>query len=362
MRTIGTRQLNRTLLRRQRLDRRVVASVEDVVGHLVAVQAQEPNWAIVGLQSRVEGLHRDDVGRLAEARTLVRSPLLRGTQHLVTASDYLWLRPTAHPLLERLVRAPYYAEQTVGLDPAELAAAALELLAGGDLVRRRTLGAALADRFGTQRRAAVLAAAVECHLPVVHSPATSSWGSWWSRRSIAVAHAPAWIGAPMAEPDVRRLVRRYLTAFGPAGVMDVQAWSGLTRLREVVDAMRDELRTLRGPDGTELFDLPDAPLADDDLPAPVRFLAAFDNAVLGHRDRSRILDDDLRRAVMPGYANVLPTVLVDGFVRATWEVTDGDVVVHPLRPLAPADADAVLAEGEQLLPFLDLRDGDVVLG
>lgn len=328
----------------------------------MAVQAQEPNWALVGLWSRVEGFTVEDAERAVRERALVRSPLLRGTQHLTTADDYRWLRPTVHPVLERLVRSPYYAEHTAGLTPDDLAAAALTVL-GAEPVPRRQVAAALVERF-PGRRGAVLAAAVECHVPVVHDPATSAWGSWWSRRSIGVAHAPQWIGRPMTAPDLPHLVRRYLAAFGPAGVMDLQAWSGLTRLAGVVDAMRSELRVLRGPDGTELLDLPDLPgggLADEDAPAPVRFVAAFDNAVLGHRDRTRILPEDVRRAVMPGYSMVHATVLVGGFVAATWELADGDVVVHALRPLTRTERGEVLEEGHRALALVGSAGGDVVL-
>lgn len=357
--TVSLRRLNRTLLARQHLATPSAAGVEQVVRDLVAVQAQEPNWAIVGLCARVAGLTPADVGRAVEARALVRSPLLRGTQHLLAADDYPWVRPTIGPVLERLARSAFYAEHTAGLRPDELAAEALAVL-GDRTVPRRELRAALAERH-PGRRAAVLAAAVEAYLPVVHDPATSAWGSWWSRRSIAVTHAPAWTGRPMAAPDVPRLVRRYLAAFGPAGVMDVQAWSGLTRLRPVLDAMRTELRVLRGPGGAELFDLPDATLADEDAPAPVRLVAAFDNAVLGHRDRTRILPEDVRRAVMPGYSMVHATVLVDGFVAATWEVAGDDVVVHPLRPLARHERDEVLAEGHRTQERLGLGAGETRL-
>ncbi|MBX9245158.1 AlkZ family DNA glycosylase [Actinotalea ferrariae] len=356
---VSLRVLNRTFLARQHLDARVSAAVEDVVGQLLAVQAQEPNWAIVGLASRVEGLSAADLERAVEDRVLVRSPLLRGTQHLLRGDDYVWVRPTIHPVLERLTRSPYYAEQTAGIAPEELVDAALDALGDG-LVPRRDVGAALVARF-PGRKAAVLAAAVESAVPVVHGPRTSAWGSWWSRRGIEVARAEAWLGRPMAQPDVRRLVRRYLAAYGPAGVMDVQAWSGLTRLAPLLAEMRGELRVLRGPDGAELFDLPDAVLADEDAPAPVRFVAAFDNAVLGHRDRTRILPEEVRRTVMPGYSMVHATVLVDGFVAATWELADGDVVVHPQRPLTPRERDQVAEEGERVRAIVGLADGEVVL-
>ncbi len=356
---IDLRALNRTFLLRQGLLGDRGASVPDVVRHLVAVQAQEPNWAVVALRARVPTMSREDVGRLTAERTLVRTPLLRGTQHLLAADDYAWLRPTVQPMLDRLLRSPYYRTQTEGITPEELVAAARRVLGDG-ILQRREVAAALGERF-PGRRGAVLVAAVESLTPVVHDPATSAWGSWWSRRAIGLSTAEAWLGGPVALPDAERLVRRYLAAFGPAGVMDAQAWSGLTRLREVVDGMRSELRTVGGPDGAELLDLPDAPRAAADADAPVRFLGAFDNAVLGHRDRARILPQDARGHVMPGYSMVHATVLVDGFVAATWEVTGDDVVVRPLRPFTTREEDAVLAEGAAVRGFVADGPGDVRL-
>lgn len=351
-RTLTLRALNRTLLRRQMLDARVDRSVPDVVGRMLAVQAQEPNWVFVALWSRVTGFERADLETAAEERRVVRSPLLRGTQHLAAADDYRWLRPTIQPVLTRLTRAPYYAQQTAGLEPDRLVEAAREVL-GSRTVPRKELGAALVERW-PGRRGAVLAAAVEALMPVAHDPRTSAWGSWWSRRSIAVTDAEAWIGRPMTEPDVRALVRRYLQAFGPAGVMDVQAWTGLTRLREVLDEMRGELRSLRGPDDVELFDVPDGVLAEEDAPVPVRFLPMFDNAVLGHRDRTRILPAEHRGAVMPGYSMVHATVLVDGFAAAVWEIADGRLVIRPLESWSGDDRDAVVAEATRVAAFVEL--------
>ncbi|VTR76685.1 hypothetical protein CHMI_01448 [Cellulomonas hominis] len=355
--TLTLRQLNRTLLRRQLLDTRADLSPAAATSRVLALQAQEPNWVFAGLWSRVAGFARDDLEAAVERRELVRGPLLRGTQHLTTAEDYVWLRPTIQPVLSRLARSTYYTAETRGIDPEQLVAAAREAL-GDDLVRRRDLAATLVGRW-PGRRGAVLAAAVEALTPVVHGPDTSAWGSWWSRRSIAVSDAEAWLGRPMAPPDLPALVRRYLAAFGPAGVMDLQTYTGLTRLRPVVDAMRDELRVLHGPDGAELLDLPDAEIADEDAPAPVRFLAAFDNAVLGHRDRTRILPEAHRAAVMPGYSMVHATVLVDGFVAARWTVEDGTLLVHPLQPLH--DPDAVLTEGARMAAFLDLDTDRVTI-
>jgi hypothetical protein len=160
-------------------------------------------------------------------------------------------------------------------------------------------------------------------------------------------------------------VLRYLAAFGPASVMDVQAWSGLTRLKEVADRLGGRVRRFRNEGGRELLDLPDAPRPDPDTPAPVRFLPDFDNVVLSHADRSRIVDDDVRRRVQR-VSQVLPgTVLVDGRVAAMWSVERAKgaatLVVTPLRPLAGADREAIGGEGARLLAFTaaEAHDHDV---
>jgi hypothetical protein len=173
----------------------------------------------------------------------------------------------------------------------------------------------------------------------------------------------AWLGrplapAPPAEPtaaDAARLVERYLAAFGPASVADVQVWSGLTRLREVVDGIADRLRPFRDDDGRALWDLPDAPRPGPDVDAPVRYLPEFDNLLRSHDDRSRVLDGDHRRRLTTPNGVPPHTFLVDGRVAGTWRLTEsgGSAVldVRPYGPLSGADADAVAEEGGRLLAF-----------
>ena len=126
--------------------------------------------------------------------------------------------------------------------------------------------------------------------------------------------------APLARrPSIDKMVLRYFAAFGPASAMDVQAWCGLTRLREVVERLRPQLVTFRDERGVELFDVPDAPRPDPETPAPVRFLPQYDNVFLSHADRSRIASEEARGYTMRENGFV-SQFLLDGFIAGTWRL------------------------------------------
>ncbi|SDR19691.1 Winged helix DNA-binding domain-containing protein [Thermostaphylospora chromogena] len=351
MPTIPLRVLNRTLLQRQLLAERTTRSPLEVIRHLVAVQGQEPNWPYVGLWTRVAGFRHDDLAALLRERRVVRATMLRRTIHLAAPEDYRWLWPSVRPVVRAALRTARYAEQIAGLDPDEIGETADKLLAGRTLSRKE-LGRLLAEHY-PGRHAGRLAEVAETVLSLVHAPAAGAWGGWSTRTGIQVTRLADWAGTTVHErPMLETMIERYLAAFGPAGVMDIQAWSGVTRLRDVVDGMRPRLRVLRAEDGRELFDLPDAALADPDLPAPVRFLPAFDNAVLGYRDRTRVIaEEDGRRFAEIASAGV-PLFLVDGFAAGTWWLRRRTLLAVPFRPLPSAAEQAVEEEARRLLPFV----------
>jgi Winged helix DNA-binding domain len=167
----------------------------------------------------------------------------------------------------------------------------------------------------------------------------------------------AWLGPATGDPMTPEdLVSRYLAAFGPATVRDLQAWCGLTRLREVVDRMGPRLRRFRTDEGAELVDVPNGLLPDPDTPAPVRFLAEYDNVLLSHADRSRVVDEGDHVLLQGGAGGWTGTLLVDGLMRATWAARrDGDTTVLAVRPSVPLSSDDradVVREGGRLLEFL----------
>ncbi|MFG1795544.1 winged helix DNA-binding domain-containing protein [Nocardia sp. NPDC049149] len=360
MTELSLRELNRTLLVRQMLAQRVAMTPLELVRHLVAVQGQEPNWPYVGLWSRLQSFEHDQLARLLRERKLVRSTMIRRTVHLADADDFRWLRPTVRQIVHSALQAPYYRDEIEGVDLDELAVAGRELLSG-QIMSRTELGNLLAERF-PDRLPRRLAESAELLVPMVHSPVTGAWGKW-RNRSVTVALADEWMGVPMeAESQAETLVLRYLAAFGPATVADMQAWAGITRLAEVVDDMRDSLRVFTDDQHRVLFDLPEAPLADPNLAVPVRFLPAFDNALLGHKDRRRIISDEDRQRIAREASAGVAMYLVDGFVHGRWTLDDSTIRVTPWHPFDAADEAEVRAEAERMLPFVvPGQDGKIVI-
>jgi hypothetical protein len=340
--TADRRALNRATLDRQLLLRRSDMSTVDAVARLVGLQAQAPNAPYLGLWSRLDGFALADLTARLEDRSVVRSSMLRGTQHLVTAADYQWLRPVLAPTLAR-GRQAAFGRVMAGVDLAELAAAGEELLAGRTLTRPQ-LREQLAQRWPSAEPAA-LAWSGQLLVPVVHPPPNGTW-----RRGGATPFtlAAEWLGRPLTEPDPRQLVRRYLAGFGPATVRDIQTWSGVTGLAEVVSGMPDLVR-----DGG-FYDLPDVARPDPDTPAPVRLLPEFDNLIVAYADRTRLMPDEYRKRVCVG-ALISPTVLVDGTVRGSWQLRwsrdRATLTVEPFERLSTVDRDEVEAEAARLLEF-----------
>jgi winged helix DNA-binding protein len=346
---LSRRALNRATLERQLLLRRHARAPLDVVAALGGLQGQEPNAPYIGLWTRLATFDKAELTALLESRQVVRSSVLRATQHLVTADDFRWIRPLVQPLIER-TRQTGFGRQTAGLDLAAVAVATRELLHDRTLTRSE-LGRLLAERFPGYDPVP-LGWSAQCLVPMIHPPPN---GTWNRGGPTPFAVADEWVGPP-AEKPVTELIRRYLAAFGPATVKDVQTWSGLTRLRGVLEELRPQLRTFCDEDGTELFDLPDAPLPDPDAPAPVRFLPAYDNLLVGHADRTRVISDRHRRRVITG-SLVRPTFLVDGFVRGAWAMrTDKPggtttLTIQQYEELADQDRAALAEEGGRLLAF-----------
>ncbi len=353
--------LNRALLARQMLLERATLPVPDAVHHLVGLQAQAPWSPYYALWSRLDGFDPHELGAMLTDRRAVRIVVMRGTVHLVTADDCRFLRPLLADFLARGLTTSNWSPGLVDLDLDEVASAGRALVEAEPMAFG-TLGQRLAARW-TERDPATLAQVVRARVPLVQVPPRAVWGR---SGQVIVTTAEHWLGTPLAEDATPGdMVVRYLAAFGPASVMDVQAWCGLTRLKAVADRLGDRVVRFRDEAGRELLDLPEAPRPDPEVPAPVRFLPDFDNVLLSHADRSRIASDDARQRLRRPNGVAPGTVLVDGMVAGTWSIerakATATLVVAPFGPLSRADREAVAEEGAALAAFgaADARDHDV---
>lgn len=343
------RALNRALLARQHLLRRVKAPVAGTIEHLVGMQAQAPLLPYYGLWSRLESFDPRELGRLLVEREAVRLSLMRWTVHLVTTRDALTLRPLLQPVIERGFGARRRVE---GRQLKRLVAAVPGLLDDEPLTERE-LGRGLVAR-GIGDDPETIGRAARVYVPLVQIPPRGVWGQSGQAK---YATLEAWAGEePQAKLSVQELVVRYLGAFGPATVADMQNWSGLSGLKAAFEAMRQRLVTFRDEAGKELFDLPDAPRPGPDVRAPVRFLAEFDNVLLGHADRRRIIPEGFPWNAMLEEGRFVSNVLVDGMLRATWRIErertrKATLLIRPASRLSRYDRDELAAEAKRLIEF-----------
>jgi hypothetical protein len=346
---LTTRELNRALLARQLLLERAELPAREVVGRLVGLQSQVVSPPFVGLWTRLRGFGRTDLTEPIERREVVRATMMRSTLHLVTAEDYRLFRLALQPALTRAFQG-FNGPRVVGLDLGRLVEAARARMEAGPVgnAELRELLAGLEP----ERDPASLMYGVRSHLPMIQVPTGGRWG-----HGGAGAYALAEAELVRPEKGLPGLVRRYLTAFGPASVADAQAWAGMAGLRGTFEALRVELLSFRDERGVELFDLPDAPRPPADASAPIRFVPEYDNLVIGHADRSRGLPDAYRKGVLLSAGRVRATVLVDGFVAASWWTERARkaarLVVEPFGPIGGTARAAIEAEGERLLRFIE---------
>ncbi len=344
--------LNRATLDRQLLLRRHETPARQAIEDLAGLQAQAPLAPYMGLWTRLAGFRHKELEDLLAERAVVRAHLMRNTVHLLTAEDFLTFRPLFVPVHERAL-AGHYGRNLAGVDLAELREVAAALLAETALTRGE-LGGRLSVRWPDHDPGSLAYAATHL-LHLVQVPPRGLWGSSGQATWFLAA---AWLEGTAAPPLTARqateqLVLRYLAAYGPASVRDIQAWSGLTRLREVTEGLGARLRTFIGPEGSELLDLPDAPRPDGESTyAPPRFLPEYDNLLLSYADRSRVIPHRRPVPLPPGNGASSGTLLVDGFWWANWTILrERDRAVLEIQPFKPLGDDDMAKEGSHLLEF-----------
>lgn len=356
---LDIRALNRATLDRQLLLRRSPVSARAAVEHLLGLQAQNVKPPYYALAARLDGFSPEELSGLMAEREVVRIVTMRSTIHTHTAADCLTLRPLVQAARDR--ELGNFRKGLVGVDLDRLAVLARALVEAEPRTMTELREALLVEWPDADPQA--LAIAARCKLPLVQ---VTPRGLWGRSGQVALTTAEHWLGRvaePAPAPD--QTVLRYLGAFGPASVKDMQMWAGLTRLREAFERLRPQLVTFYDPNGVELFDLPDASRPAADTPAPPRFLPEFDNLLLSHADRARVVPPEYRGRAWQG--NVAHrTLLVDGFLAGVWKIDGQDLVIEPFGTLTKAQRGEVLAEGALMLDTMhkgtsyDIRFGTVV--
>lgn len=349
---LGLRQLNRATLHRQLLLERVRMPALDAVDHLVGLQAQVPTVPYIALWLRLEGFDPGELADLMRERAVVRMALMRATLHLVSARDALELRALLDPVLRRTFTGTVWSKRIGAADVADVLVAGAALVEHEPLTRA-ALGRRLHEQF-PQIDAETLGMLVTYRVPLVQPTPRGVWGQS-GKAAWTTLHG--WLGDdPPATVDPADTVLRFVTAYGPATVQDLQAWCGLTRLREVAEGLRDRLRRFRTEDGAELFDVPDGALPGPDVPAPPRFIPEYDNGLLAYADRRRVVVDAPHAWLQGGPGGHIGSLLVDGFVTATWALRrSGSTAALEIRqsvPIPREHRDDVLDEAGRLLAFL----------
>ncbi|KUN61401.1 hypothetical protein AQJ46_36745 [Streptomyces canus] len=396
---LSPRALNRATLDRQLLLRRSGLSAKAAVGHLLGLQAQNVKPPYYALAARLDGFAPEELSELMADREVVRIVTMRSTIHTHTAEDCLALRPLVQPARDReLIN---FRKGLQGVDLDRLAVLARDLVEAEPRTMKQLREALLTEWPDADPQA--LAIAARCKLPLVQ---VTPRGLWGRSGQVALTTAEHWLGRPAGpasagpapagptptdpasagpasagpastgpasagpvptEPTPDATVLRYLAAFGPASVKDMQTWAGLTRLRDAFERLRPGLRIFRDENGVELFDLPDAPRPTEDTPAPPRFLPEFDNLLLSHADRTRVVPQEYWGRSWQGN-QAYRTLLVDGFLAGVWKLTGDTLVVEPFGRLTKAEQKDVIAEGQRMLATLhpgtsyDIRFGTVVGG
>jgi hypothetical protein len=353
------RELNRATLARQLLLERASLSADDAVRRVVALQAQLPASPYVALWNRLAGFDPAELDAAFADHRVVRAQLMRITMHAVHAEDHQAFREAMEPTLRasRLGDPRFTAS---GLTSADA-----DVLTGGllDFAGQPRTGAEceawLAGRLGAPMPPTAWRM-LRQYAPLWYVPTDGPW-SFGTRAYVAARPRPVLTEAGVPDLALPTLVRRYLEGFGPASIADMGRFALVQRARvkAAVQALGGSLVQLEGPDGTVLYDVPGAPLPAGDTPAPPRLMAMWDSILLAYADRSRIIPPGYQKLVTRMNGDVLPTVLVDGYVAGVWRALRHGIEVTAFDPLPDLVWEGLGAEARALVPLLADREPEV---
>lgn len=352
MAEVTARQLNRATLARQMLLGREAVDVPTAVRRVTALQAQEPASAYLALWNRVDGFDAADLDGAFAEHEVVKASLMRITLHAVHVDDYPWFHTAMQPTL-RSARLNDRRYRDVGLLPEDADEFLATVLEHGKEPRP-------SPEFEALHAEPRMWWALRHFGPFWHAPTGGAW-SFGARN--AFVGARTWPHEVDLDESARHLIRRYLQGFGPATIADISQYvlfpNSKTRTRELVASMGDALVRHEGPKGEELFDVPDGLVPDEAVPAPPRLLPMWDSVLLAYADRTRTIPDEHRAHVIRRNGDVLPSVLVDGYVVGVWRSVEGGIEITALEPLSDEAWDGLEREAGTLADFLGGRDPKV---
>ena len=353
---LTARQLNRATLDRQMLLARESVSVDEAVGRLVGLQAQEPAAPYLALWNRIDGFDPSSLDAAFADGSIVKASLMRITLHAVRRDDYTTFHEAmvANLRASRLNDKRFRATDLTIEQADELLPLVLDFAA--EPRTKVEIEDMLTDHLGAPVEPR-LWWAYRTFAPVVHVPGDDAWSFGPKQRFRTAPTAPA---RDERDASLVRLAPRYLAAFGPASPEDFAQFTMQTRAaaREAFAAL--ELVEFEGPGGV-LFDLPGLSIPDEDTPAPVRFMGMWESALLAYSDRTRVLPEAYRTDVIRRNGDVLPTVWVDGYVAGVWRATTDGIQVCAFETL-PADVWDALEHEAHLLGATILARDPAVFG
>jgi Winged helix DNA-binding domain len=347
-RVLTTRHLNRALLTRQLLLERSALSVPKALEQVAGIQAQYAPSTYIRLWTSLKAFAKADLDRLLERRQVVQGTLMRSTIHVVSRRDYWLFAEGIGPSRQQ------WWQQTWGGDEArdvnlDAVSAQLGRELTGRVWPRKELDAHLKAHGGSVWSGA--------WVPLIRVPPA---GTWTHRRADLFQLSSDWLGPSRIDEDAGlvHLLRRYLGGFGPARLTEAAKWAGVDTVKMAAAAERLTLRTFRTERGTELVDLPRAPLPEPQTPAPVRFLPTWDATLLVHARRTEILPEAYRSIVFNTRTpHSIGTFLVDGQVAGSWKVeragSKATLTYVPFERLPAATDQDIRDEASGLVRFME---------
>ncbi len=357
---ITARELNRATLGRQLLLRRESLSVVDTVRRVVALQAQQAASPYLALWNRLTDFDPADLEAAFAGHTVVKASLMRITLHAVHADDYAAMHTAMQPTL-RAARLHDRRFKATGLSIGDADALVPDLLEFADQHRTAAEFEAWLDaRVGVLPKPGVWWA-LRSFAPLLHAPTGGPWSFGPRPSYVAAGPQPTPVGMDTPGEALPTLIQRYLEGFGPASVADVAQFALVhrSRVRDALRALSGTLEQLEGPGGAALFDVLGAPRPAADTPAPPRLMAMWDSILLAYADRSRVIPPDYRKLVTRSNGDVLPTLLVDGYVAGVWRPVEGGIEATAFHRFSDEAWEGLAAEARALIAFLADREPNV---